>query len=397
MLKKGCLCLAMTTFLSAGLVGCAGMPMFNLDSSDSLESESVMEEESLVDFMIEVEEGRDPVVLQLTDPQIIDASQERTPDRLGVTLDTYWAKDKKEERCYRYIRQIVERSTPDLILITGDIVYGEFDDNGSALTDFVSFMESFNIPWAPIFGNHENESKMGVDWQCQQFLDAKNCLFKRGELTGNGNYSVGIKQGDKLLRVFYMLDSNGCTFPSNESYDSGRIQLSSGFAREQIDWYKDSITQVKSENPDTKISMAFHIPIKTFCYAFTEKYGYDSLQFTAIDLDKVGVDEDFGYIGAAFNGWDAGGNVWSTVKALGIDSIFVGHEHCISASVVYEGVRLQFGLKSSTYDDLNYINSEGEIVRSYSDAGVPIVGGTVIPISQKNGEISPYHLLYEEQ
>ena len=397
MLKKGCLCLAMTTFLSAGLVGCAGMPMFNLDSSDSLESESVMEEESLVDFMIEVEEGRDPVVLQLTDPQIIDASQERTPDRLGVTLDTYWAKDKKEERCYRYIRQIVERSTPDLILITGDIVYGEFDDNGSALTDFVSFMESFNIPWAPIFGNHENESKMGVDWQCQQFLDAKNCLFKRGELTGNGNYSVGIKQGDKLLRVFYMLDSNGCTFPSNESYDSGRIQLSSGFAREQIDWYKDSITQVKSENPDTKISMAFHIPIKMFCTAFTEKYGYDSLQFSAIDLDKVGNDKDFGYIGAAFNGWDAGGNVWSTVKALGIDSIFVGHEHCISASVVYEGVRLQFGLKSSTYDDLNYINSEGEIVRSYSDAGVPIVGGTVIPISQKNGEISPYHLLYEEQ
>ena len=397
MLKRGCLGLAMATFLSAGLFGCAGIPTFQSERSESLEGEATMENESLVDFMIEVEEGRDPVVLQLTDPQIIDASQERTPDRLGVTLDTYWAKDKKEERCYRYIRQIIERSNPDLILITGDIVYGEFDDNGSALTDFVAFMESFNIPWSPIFGNHENESKMGVDWQCQQFIDEKNCLFKRGELTGNGNYSVGIKQGDKLLRVFYMLDSNGCTFASDASYDSGRIRLSSGFARDQIDWYKSSIEQLKSESPDTKVSMAFHIPIKTFCYAFTGKYGYDSLQFTAIDLDKVGVDEDFGYIGAAFNGWDAGGNVWSTVKALGIDSIFVGHEHCVSASVVYEGVRLQFGLKSSTYDSLNYINSEGEIVRSYSDAGVPIVGGTVIPISQKNGEISPYHLLYEEQ
>ena len=216
--------------------------------------------------------------------------------------------------------------------------------------------------------------------------NVKPSLFPQINLNGSWCYNP-----------FYMLDSNGCSSPSNESYDSGRIQLSSGFARDQIDWYKNSITKVKSENSDAKISMAFHIPIKIFCTAFTEKYGYDSLQFSAIDLDKVGNDNDFGYIGAKFNGWDASGNVWNTVKELGVDSIFVGHEHCVSASVVYEGVRLQFGLKSSTYDSLNYINSEGEIVRSYSDAGVPIVGGTIIPISQTNGEISPYHLLYEEE
>ena len=79
----------------------------------------------------------------------------------------------------------------------------------------------------------------------------------------------------------------------------------------------------------------------------------------------------------------------------GVDSVFVGHEHTISASVTYEGVRLQFGQKSSTYDSANYINTSGEIVRSYSDAGIPLVGGTVIPVSQKDGTIKPYILLYE--
>lgn len=352
-------------------------------------------QEPTVDFIVEVENGRDPVVLQFTDPQIIDSSQQRTADRLGINLVQYWSKDSKEDRCFKYMRQIIERADPDLILLTGDIVYGEFDDNGSCLTEFVSFMESFEIPWAPIFGNHENESKMGVDWQCEQFVNAEHCLFKQRTLTGNGNYSVGLKQGNKLLRVFYMLDSNGCSFASDASYECGHLQLSSGFSRDQIDWYTDSITRLKQEEPDVKISFAYHIPTKSFIDAVTEKYGYDSLEFSPINLDEVGEEGDFGYIGSAFNGWDGGRTIWEGMKALGVDSVFVGHEHTISASVTYEGVRLQFGQKSSTYDSANYINTIGEIVRSYSDAGIPLVGGTVIPVSQKDGTIKPYILLYE--
>jgi hypothetical protein len=80
------------------------------------------------------------------------------------------------------------------------------------------------------------------------------------------------------------------------------------------------------------------------------------------------------------------------MKAAGADSIFVAHEHCNSASVLYDGVRLQYGQKSSTYDRANYIDeSTGLITGSYSPAGTPMVGGTVLPISETNGEIvNPY-------
>ena len=132
----------------------------------------------LVDFVVKVK-GKEPVILQLTDTQIIDASQARTQNRLKEDEKKYWETDKLEERCYSFIRETISETKPDLILITGDLVFGEFDDSGTSFSSFINFMESFNILWAPVFGNHDNESFKGVDWQCQQLERAKNCLFKR--------------------------------------------------------------------------------------------------------------------------------------------------------------------------------------------------------------------------
>ena len=158
-----------------------------------------------VDFLVDVESGREIRVLQLSDVQTIDASQKRTPDRISDSSkpDTFNGYEK-------YIGQVVTSYQPDLIIVTGDNTYGEFDDSGESLLNWIEFMDSFQIPWAPVFGNHDNESNMGVDWQCDQFEASEYCLFMQRELTGNGNYSVGLTQGGELKRVFYMLDSNGC-------------------------------------------------------------------------------------------------------------------------------------------------------------------------------------------
>ena len=357
--------------------------------------ETLLQEE-VVDFVVEAKRGRDPLVLQLTDPQIIDSSQRRTPDRLSQAEIEYWAKDSKEDRCYKYIRQIIENSSPDLILITGDIVYGQFDDDGSCLTEFVAFMESFNIPWAPVFGNHEGETNMGVDWQCEQFENAKNCLFKQRTLTGNGNYSVGIKQGDNLLRVFYMLDSNGCSSPSSATKANEQFKISEGFGGDQMEWYKASITKLKEVSPDTKISFAFHIPMQAMFYAFEQTYGVTADNFQALDLDKVGKNGDIGYLGGMFGGWDKDMSVWEDMKKLGVDSVLVGHEHNISASIMYEGIRIQFGQKSSAYDSINYRTGLGKIEFSSVEVGEAIVGGTLMQISRADGMLLPMIMLYQE-
>ena len=341
----------------------------------------------LVDFMVEVEEGRDINVLQLTDTQIIDSAQKRTPDRIGASETAYWATDKIDERCLSYIEETVNATNPDLILITGDIVYGQFDDNGTALLALTEFMDGFDIPWAPIMGNHENESKMGADWQCNVLESAENCLFKQRTLTGNGNYTIGIKQGNELKRVFFMLDSNGCSGMSSESKANGHMRAAYGFGSDQILWYENIAKRIKMYSPETKLTFAYHAPMSAFVSAY-EQYGFDGTNKIDIDNHTEKADGDFGYIGSAISGWDSDNTVYNGIKELGVDSMLVGHLHTVNASVVYDGIRFQFGNKTGTYDQSNYRKNDGTIISSYTDGGFPLVGGTLMTVSAEDGTIT---------
>ncbi len=333
----------------------------------------------MVDFIVEIPKGKTPVILQLSDPQMLDASQ-AVPGRLSDGEEAYWSKDKKEDRCFKYIRDTVKNTNPDLILIAGDIVYGEFDHDGSAFISFIEFMESFCIPWAPVLGNHETESRMGVDWQCEQLHNAKNCLFKQRSLTGNGNYTVGIKQNGELTRVFYMVDSNSGS-PSEKSISNGHSQHKAGFGTDQIDWYTKSIKNIHRVAPNAKISFMFHIPIHAFELAF-EKYGYTRDRsvgrFPIVIDDKNGT--DFGVIMYPIDRFDEDNTIYEGFKLLGVDSIFVGHDHEVSAGVILEGIRFQFGLKSTTYDSNIYIDENGSLKKSWVPAGTPMIGGTVLEL-----------------
>lgn len=354
---------------------------------------------NIPDFVVEVPEGRDPVVLQLSDTQIIDAGQTRE-GRTGVDYNL-WATDQIEERCYDYLTEVITEINPNFIIITGDVIYGEFDDNGSVWTSFVQFMDSFEIPWSPVFGNHDNESKMGVDWQCEQLENAEYCLFEQKTLTGNGNYSVGIAQGGELKRVFYMLDTNGCGNASAESLANGHTTKSVGFGSDQIAWYTEQISQLKAVSPDTKISFAYHIQQAIFADAYA-KYGFNQAEkYQDINIDRLEdkAEGDFGYIGRQLKGpWDSSYTVWKGMKALGVDSVFVGHEHCNSASVVYDGVRFQFGQKSSEYDRFNFLNTDGTVGGNYGysmpKTSTPLIGGTVIVLSEDNGAIEDGYNYY---
>lgn len=360
----------------------------------------VRAEEPLVDFTVEVESGRDIRVLQITDTQTVDPSQKRWNSRIGDEANEKYGIDPEDVRCFRYVREVVASYKPDLILLTGDLVFGEFDDSGEKFLSLVAFMESLGTPWAPIFGNHENESHKGVDWQCKQLEAAKNCLFKQRSLTGNGNYSVGVVQDGKLVRVFYMLDSNGCAFMSDESFSNGHSKKTYGFSQDQIDWYTDSINRIKKESPDTKISMAFHAEMSVWQEAFAQYPGFDSSKISAsapLDLDKVGNPGDFGLVTTIYSAsesWDNDKTVWNGIKALGVDSIFIGHLHTNTASLVYEGVRLTYGLKSSTYDQCLYRKGNG-YAASYSVLDNPVIGGTAIDISS-DGTADVHHIYYSD-
>ena len=391
-MRKSVSGILLTVFTACLLCGCGGA---NNGGESNLNKIT-----SIPDFIVQIPEGRDPVVLQLTDTQIIDGAQSR-PDKSSGDKITY-ATEYIGKYCYDYVTEVVTRTKPDFIILTGDLIYGCYDDNGSAFKAFVDFMDGFEIPWSPVFGNHEGESEMGVDWQCEQLVNAKYCLFEQKELTGNGNYSVGLLQGKKLKRVFYMLDSNGCSDASVQTLSNGHTTKTVGFGNDQIEWYTDQIAELKALSPDTKISFAFHIQMAVFGTAL-ERYGFrQDVKNHDIYLEYYRVPKpgDFGYVGRQMKTpWDPTDILFDKMKEMGTDSVFVGHEHCNSASVVYNGVRLQYGQKSSEYDRHNGLTEENQIVERKiwdNPETMPMVGGSVVVFAEKDGKIKDAYIYYCE-
>ena len=323
---------------------------------------------------MEVEEGRDPIVLQLTDTQIIDSSQQRTPDRLGAELTAYWAKENKEARCYGYIRQLVQRSSPDLILLTGDIVYGEFDDDGSALTEFVAFMDSFDIPWAPVLGNHDGDGSISDFWCANLFFESENCIFKLGPRDmGYGNYVINITENGKIIHTLYMMDTHSYkeyTLPdgtTNEGYDH--------LWDNQLEWYAWAVkgtNAVAGYNVESTAIM--HIPVYEMLDVYNSNYDTENDQFTGIYAQgSFGLIHELPCPGVTNNGF------FDLVLELGsTKNIIFGHDHANSASVVIDGVRLTYGLKVG--------------MGAYYEEGM--TGGTTITVNSQ-GKATVEHKYYQ--
>ncbi len=286
-------------------------------------------------------------ILQLTDMQIIDASQRRTAERLNEHEIDAWKAENFDVQCGNHIRSLVAQTCPDLIIITGDIVYGSFDDSGRVFEYICSLMDSFGIPWAPVFGNHDNESSVGVDWQCERFEKSCYCLFERGTVSGNGNYTVGIAVGEQLVRVIHMLDSNGC----GDSDDPSIIR-SKGLFPDQLDLIRENTMRIqKAQNKSVPAFAAFHIPVDCIQKAEESKqYRKSQEDEYIIGVNVPAKDDDFGFCLEKYYPIPTEPGFVDYLIAQNIDGVFVGHVHNSCISITYQGIRWTMGLKTGQYD-----------------------------------------------
>ena len=88
---------------------------------------------------LEKDPERDFVILNITDPHLSDT---------GYRV-------KETPLMFKTVEALIHEIQPDLITVTGDIVCD--DATYHSIRRFTDFMESFDIPWAPIFGNHDDE------------------------------------------------------------------------------------------------------------------------------------------------------------------------------------------------------------------------------------------------
>lgn len=309
------------------------------------------------DFVVDLPlDKKEFKILQLTDIQTIDLSQTEKGTLRRSQLENAFYGDgvyDEEKRVWRYVRALADIAKPDMIIITGDCVYGETDDNGSVWRRMINEMNSLNVPWSFCFGNHDNESMKGVLWQAETAARDEYCVFAQGNVTGNSNFNILVKRGVRTLYNIYILDTNGCREIANpgegldvDNPDYDRIAKDEGIYPDQLEWFYSTASEVnKAAAEKTPLLAFFHIPILAFHDSLVERYGWDGRgelnacidgDFGAArcDIRRDCVDRDYSFFNAA-----------ASQNCIGM---FAGHFHCSYSSVMWRGIRLTYGLKTGT-------------------------------------------------
>lgn len=286
-------------------------------------------------------------ILQLSDFMVIDSSQQRPETMMGDADTLKYAPSKKQELLFDEIKATVDKAKPDLILVTGDLVMGFYDDLGTSFEAVINYMDSLKIFWAPVFGTYDNSSAQGVEWQCNKLKESKYCLFKRGNsIGGNSNYSIGLGVNGELSRVIYMMDSNGCINSTDPA-----VVTTAGIKDTQLQWVETVNNSLKEKDFKVPSFACFNLASSDILDAVVNA-GYEDQSNTAvyeIGKDVTAKNQDFGVKGEPFATIFTNDKLLNTFKTVGVDGVFMGSNPLTDISVLYNDIRWTIGLKTGKY------------------------------------------------
>lgn len=262
---------------------------------------------------------RDFVILNLSDPQMNGFE---------------WKEGHPYAPILRYtIDKLVEDNKPDLITVTGDMAYPEDYDSYET---FAQQLDSYNIPWAIVWGNHDHQSGIEpVLKAAELFKSHPLCLFEDGDPAyGNGNYFIGINEGDSPITVLFMIDSHNSVEMTMENGEKRWVY--DKIWPNHLEWIGEQATKHKELGYKDALMM-LHIPL--YCYraaaemAFPGGHGGDS--------EVYGQQHEL----IASHPFDEG--ALPVIKESGlITHVLAGHDHCNNFMVDYEGIKLMFACKT---------------------------------------------------
>lgn len=281
--------------------------------------------------------------------------------------------EKKDAKAFKTIDAMVETTNPDMIVLTGDLTSEK--ENFTAFKTMCEYLESFNIPWAFVFGNHEgldikyapdeviDPEKIADRQTLSDYLETlPNCIYEAGDenVDGMGNYYYNVKDDNgNVITSLIMLDSHSYD-EENNGYDH--------FHDNQIKWYENTVKtiakEVNGDESEVVPSLAFfHVPMKEYMTAYDEAKGTDNrlwgFRFPKEDGTPTVDDQMFEKM----------------VELGSTKGCFAGHDHMNNFSVNYQGIRLTYGLSC---DHNIYL--------------VPLHGGVLINV-KNDGSFTTQHLI----
>ena len=252
--------------------------------------------------------------------------------------DVHWRPgDANSEIAAENIANALDAERPDLVIITGDIIYGT--PAKTCLDRTLKPIIDRRLPFAITLGNHDAES----DWTPKQILDyvrslPGNLTSTVDGLSGTTNYTLTVKSADdasKNAAVLYVFDSH--------QY-SQQKDLTDGYdwiKYDQIAWYRSESARHTTENGGTPLpSLAFmHIPLPEYADAASDAGALlMGIRKEAPCCPKINT----GLFSAMLLGRDVMG-------------VFAGHDHVNDYVCSWKGVALAYGRFSGGHTEYHDI------------------------------------------
>ena len=268
---------------------------------------------------------------------------------------------KASEQGLACVREMVETEKPDLVVVTGDIIYSAPAD--STLSVVLKTFAQLGVPFCMTFGNHDYDFKTPAVALYNQMQKTPNCVMP--VLQGkNTDYSLPIlsSNGKRTAAVLYCIDTHN-------KPAIGGIGGYQWISHNQITWYRQRSMVYKQKNGGKPVpSLAFlHIPLPEFNYATdnTQCPMYGSR------LEKA-------YSPSINSG------MFASIKEMGdIMGVFCGHDHDNDYAVSYFNVLLAHGRFSGGNTEYNHLTRGARVIvlregKREFDTWIREVGGNVL-------------------
>lgn len=175
--------------------------------------------------------------------------------------------DNRSERAVKNVIEMIETEKPDLIIHTGDMIFG--GNAKDSLNEILGPICEHKIPWAVALGNHDGQfgmSRKEVFDYVRSLPYNINTPQKPG-VDGDSNDIITISSSDGTQQwILYLLDTH-------DRYKTEYVDSWGTLMPSQVEWYRRESNRLKEANDGKTLpALAFmHIPLFEHRTAFADK------------------------------------------------------------------------------------------------------------------------------
>lgn len=240
--------------------------------------------------------------------------------------DIHWQwGHEKDLQTAKLMGDILDLEKPEMVVFTGDMISGKDLNTAKAYENAYSNLTrpivERGIPWAAVFGNHDDEGCMSRKDQMALMRNIPYCLAQPGpvDIDGVSNYTLCLSDysGSKAKNILYLIDSLACAPTDLDGY--------AWISRKQINWFVQQAKAFEKLYGEKLPSLVFfHIPIPEYKQAFDGKIS--GAKQEGVSCSKIN-----------------SGVFAAMLEVASVTGTFVGHDHLNDYEGKLFGIRLCYG------------------------------------------------------